>query len=208
MPDSGDPISNAANVRQIRRLRLPKVIAIASSLTLFACAGCCFLSTIVLRPQVINTPEGATEIAARINDWTLPAGFTGKMGIVQDFGVLIFEVAKFQHEQGRGTLVIGQFQSRLLQISGQRDQLQELTQRTAPELRKIKFDDLQKRTLTIHNLPATFEIGRGEDLASKSRYQQITGFYRGKVGDVILTFQCEEGILSDQEIDDFLKSIH
>lgn len=197
--ETEDPIIHSVRVR---RLRLTRIIAVASSSVLLACAGCCFLLGIIFRPEVAEGPEGANQIAAKITDWTLPEGFRGKLGIVVDFGLMRFEIAKFQQQEGRGTLVIGQWQPTMGMTAGQR-----LMRQYAPELRTINIENPRIQTEAIRGWPGQFEVGHGEDLASNTRYQQVSGNFRGKAGDVVLIFQCEEGIMDDGAIDTFLKSI-
>ncbi|WP_029248001.1 hypothetical protein [Schlesneria paludicola] len=202
MPDLEEPEDPIVRSVRVRRLKLTRIIAVASSSVLLACAGCCFLLGIIFRPEVLEGPDGANQIAAKITDWTLPEGFQGKLGIVVDFGLMRFEIAKFQQKEGRGTLVIGQWQPTMGMTAGQR-----LMRQYAPELRTINLEKPEIQTMTIRGWPGQFEVGHGEDLASNSRYQQASGNFRGKAGDVVVVLQCEEGILDDAAIEMFLKSI-
>lgn len=80
-------------------------------------------------------------------------------------------------------------------------------QQYVPELKKIKIDDERVTATTVRGLPGEFQVGSGEDRASTTKYRQVIGRFRGKVDDALLILQFEDEILSDQEIDDFIKSI-
>ena len=202
MPDREEPEDLVVVARRVRRLKVIRIIAVASSSVLLACAGCCFLLGLVFRPQVLEGPEGANRIAAQIVDWNLPEGFQGKLGLVVNMWVIQFEIAKFQQQQGRGTLVIGQWRPTMGMTAGLR-----LLHQNAPELRTINVENPQMKSIVIRGWPAQLEAGHGEDVASNTRYQQVSGNFRGKSGDAILIFQCEEGILDDNALDAFIMSI-
>lgn len=208
MPDSSESTVNLpASAPKRRPLRLLSVISIAFSSSIFACAGCCFLTSFLLRSQELPGPAGAERVAAGITEWTLPRDFSGTSGILINNMMLRLDIAKFDQKKGRGTLSLAQLQSKLLPVPDQAARTLELVQQNVLELRKIAIEERESRTLTIRNLPATFELVRGEDRASTTKYRQIIGSFRGKVDDVVLILQYEDGFLTDQEVDDFLKSI-
>ena len=89
----------------------------------------------------------------------------------------------------------------------QQAQLQDFIEKIAPELKMIDLNDHTTRTLVIRGVPSQFETGLGEDRASTTKYRQVTGHFRGKLDNAVLILQCEEGFISEQEIDDFLNSI-
>lgn len=208
MADSNESdINEPVPVLRRRFSRLMSVIAVTSSCVLFVCAGCCFLTTLVLRPKVDTTAAGADGLAARIVDWTLPKDFSGKSACTADNPILLFEIASFAHVQERGHLVVAQLQPKLIPISDKRKQLEQLVDQYSLELKKIKVEDPKTRVLTVNGLPAEFQIGAGEDRASTTKYRQVIGHFRGKKGDAILILQFEDDLLTDQDVDDFLKSI-
>ena len=207
MPQFELPIETPQPSRKQGFQRLLSIFAIVFCSVFFACAGCCFLFLILFRPQVVDTPEGAEAAASLITEWKLPESFEGKSGLTMDNMAIRIDIARFVHREGRGTLVIGQLHSKLMPYVQQQAQLQDFMEKIAPELKKIDVNKSETRTLVIRGVPSQFQIGLGEDLASTTKYRQITGHFRGKMDDSVLILQCEEGFFTDQEINDFLNSI-
>lgn len=207
MPDSAELKNPNLDPARRRLARRPFVFAIASSSILIATAGCCFLTAWLFGPRIVESPKEVVQIASQITDWTLPDGFCVKMGLKYDFFFAKFNVAKFQNQQGRGLLIVGELKLDLPKHQNQDSQIREVIERNSPELKKINLDHRETRTLTVRGLPAVFEIGSGESHASTTRYRQVIGHFRGKSDDAILILQCEEDVLSDEQIDQFLKSI-
>ena len=121
--------------------------------------------------------------------------------------IMRIDIARFIHREGRGILVVGQMHLKMLPYSQQQSQLKEFVEKIAPELKMIDLSEQSTRTLDIRGVPSQFEIGLGEDRASTTKYRQVTGKFRGKLDDAVLILQCEDGFLTDQEIEDFLNSI-
>lgn len=174
---------------------------------LLTCAGFCFLTTLLLSPQKTETAEAAIRVAAQITDLNVPSGFQGKLGVTMDNVAVKFELAKFIQQQGRGNLTIAQLQSVGQAFAGKQNPLRQMVENLSPELKTLKVDQSRAETMTIRNLPAVFKIEVGEDVASTTRWLEISGVFRGKRDDALLILQCEDGILTDQDIEQFLKSI-
>ncbi len=203
MTNLNDPtlgnLSPGTNVlRRRRRFRLFYLIAIGTSCVLVTCAGCCILAALFLQAERFEGPTGANDVASRITDWQLPPGFSGVYGATADNVLLKFDIAKFDHEQGRGTLVIAQIKWKLGNNSQSRDMTEDLIKRFVPELRKIDETHCETRAATIRNASATFKICQGEDLASTTKLEQIKGHFPGKTADVVLMLQIEDGLASDK----------
>lgn len=194
-------------VRRRRTARLFSIITVVSSCFLFAGAGCCFLTMLLFRAKVVDTPAGADDVAAQILDWTLPAEFKGMSGRTVDNPLLLFEIAEYAQLQGRGHLLVAQLQSKLMSIPDQRERIQYLVDQSIPELKKINVEEHETRKPSVNGLPAEFQIGRGEDRASTTKYRQVIGHFRGKRDEAMLILQFEDDLLTDKDIDDFLKSI-
>jgi hypothetical protein len=208
MADSNESELNKQTlVRRRRTARLFSIITVVSSCFLFAGAGCCFLTMLLFRPKVVDTPAGAHDVAAQILDWTLPADFKGMSGSTVDNPLLLFEIAEFAQQQGRGHLLVAQLQSKRTSIPDHRKYIENLVDQSVPELKKINVEEHQTRKLSVNGLPAEFQIGRGEDRASTTKYRQVIGHFRGKRDEAILILQFEDDLLTDKDIDDFLKSI-
>jgi hypothetical protein len=208
MADSNESdLSASAQARRRISARLLSIITVTSSCFLFAGAGCCLLTALLHKENVVDTPAGADEVAARIVEWTLPANFSGKSGRTIDQTVFLFEFGRFAHRQGRGQLIVAQLNWKYWAPPNQRRGIEDLVDENARDLKKINLEEEQSRTMTINNLSAKFQIGRGEDRASTTKYRQVIGRFRGKKADAIIILQFEDGLLTEREVDDFIKSI-
>lgn len=214
MADSTESTSRRPTVIRIRRpIRILYFLSVASSCALFACAGCCYLTTWILRPEVSEDPNAAVQLAERIVRWTLPEGFVGKSTTTMDNALLKIEIAKFEQERGRGFIVLGRFA--ILWMNAQspeqqqtmRDQTQSILEQQAPSLKKIDDPEPITRSLTINDAPAEFRIVHGEDRASTTKYWQVTGRFRSNNADASLILQCEDELLTQTQIDAFLESL-
>jgi hypothetical protein len=213
MPDSDEsPVKAPDLIPKRRRFRLPFFFSIVSSSLLFACVGCCALTRWIFGVQEFESPVAVDQVVSKITTWTLPEGFSGKRGIIIDNLLMQFEFTLHVHKQGRGSIVLAQLHWKSEPTPQMKEQKKELIQKAlemlASDLKKINVTEKETRKITIRDVPAEFEIAHGEDRASTTKFRQVTGEFRGLTDDVTLILQCEEEILSDQQIDDFLKSIN
>lgn len=209
MADS--PLPNSRPEPRPRRSRLQRIIsvtAIVFGCGFFSCAGCCLLGMVLLGPRNFETAEGAQQVAEQITTWTLPPNFVGKSGATMDNSLLRFDVARFAQKQGRGNLIVGQFHNKLMPTADLQSQLQDVMEKLAPDLKKIDLAESVTRNRMIDGRPAKFQIGHGEDRATTTRYKQVIGYFRGKLNNAILILECEDDFLTDQEVEDFIDSIH
>ena len=207
MPKFEKPIETSQPARNQGFQRLLSIGAIVLCGIFFACAGCCFLLSYLIRNQVVETPDEVAGVVSNITEWNPPESFEGKSGVTLDLKLMRFDIARFVHREGRGVLIIGQLHSIPKPNSDQLSQLKGFMEQIAPELKKIDLNEQENRTLVIRGIPSQFEIGTGEDRASTTKFRQVTGTFRGKLDDSVLIFQCEERFITEQEIDDFLNSI-
>jgi hypothetical protein len=209
MPATDFPNADRALSDRKRRFqRLVSVVAIVFGSGFFACAGCCVLGVFLFGPKNVDTPAGAERVAEQITNLTVPKSFSGKSGITLDNFVFRLEIARFNQSQGRGVLIIGQMYNKWAPGADLHPQLQEFMERLAPDLRKIDAKESETRTRTINVSPAKFEIARGEDRATTTRYRRVIGRFKGKIGNALVILECEDEFLTEQEIDDFVNSIH
>ncbi len=183
------------------------VIVIVSCSVFFICSGCCFLTATLFQPRVTESSESAIEAAATITNWTVPDEFLGKSRASVDNSIFRFDVARFEQKQGRGLMILGQFFAKWSPGSFNDAQLQELMERSTPELKKINLESRETRRKTIRSVPAEFEIGRGEDRATTTRYRQVIGRFKGKTDRAVIILQCEEEFITDEQIERFIESI-
>ena len=183
------------------------VIAIASCCVFFICSGCCFLTATLFQPRVTETAESAIDAAATITNWTVPDEFSGKSRASVDNSIFRFDVARFEQNQGRGLMILGQFFFKWPTKPYGDLQLQELMEQSTSKLKKINLESRETRRKTIRSVPAEFEIGRGEDRATTTRYRQVIGRFKGKTDRAVIILQCEEEFITDEQIDRFIESI-
>lgn len=208
---SDTPMSKSPTPSPVPKTRLQRILSITAILfgcSFFACAGCCLLGMVLLGPKNFDTAEGAQQVAEQITTWTLPQNFTGKSGATMDNYLMRFDVARFVQKQGRGNLVVGQFHYKLLPTADLQLQLKDIMEKLNPDLKKIDLAESETKTRPINGGIAKFQIGQGEDRATTTRYKQLIGQFRGKLNNAIVILECEEGFLTDQEINDFIDSIH
>ena len=208
MPESDDSIMNVPAVpRKPRFYRHPYFFSIASSTILISLVGCCFLSKFLMGFTQFDGATGANEVAARVIEWTPPKDFTGRQGVVFDNFAMEFDIAIYQHNEGRGVLVIAQLHWKSNSLEKNRAILQQFVEQLVPDLKKIDPAHSETRELSVHDKPAKFEISQGEDLASITKFRQVTAELQGKLDDAIIILQCEENYLTETEINDFIQSI-
>ena len=209
MPESDFPNVDAAlPVRKRGFRRLLSVVTIVFGGGFLACTGCCILGIVLLGPKNVDTPEGAENVAVQITNWTVPKSFSGKSGITLDNFFLRLEIARFTHKQGRGVLILGQLHSKWAPGADLQPQLQEFVEKLAPDLKKIDAKDSETRSRTVNLSPAKFEISRGEDRATTTLIRKVVGRFKGKIDQALVILECEDEFITDQEIDEFINSIH
>lgn len=192
----------------LRRLvRFPFFFTILSMAMFFSCLGTCVLAKYLFGIDQPTGADGTNKVAERIADWTLPQDFQGKHAVTIDNMAMQFDLAIFRHKQGRGTMVVAQMHWKSDPPKNVPDFAQQFIDLFAQELKRIDITETQKKTMTIREAPAEFEVGIGEDRASTTKFRQVTGKFRGKVGDASLILQGEEDFLSSQQVEDFLNSL-
>jgi hypothetical protein len=209
MPESDLPKSQSPGMRQKTVLqRVISIVAIFVCCGFLSCAGCCVLTMALLGPKNFDTPEGAEKVAADILSWTLPKNFAGKSAAVMDNFLMRFEVARFVQKQGRGNLVLGQLHYKWMPGTDLHLHLLEIVEKIAPDLKKIDVAESETRSPMINGAKAQFEIQKGEDRATTTRYRRVIGHFQQRLNTVIVILECEEEFLADEDLEDFINSIH
>ena len=192
--------------RWVRRLFLFGVVSTASVLL-------CCVATVVVRavfgPTHTVVAAEVTQIAHRIVPIRIPPGFEGAEGLSGDSSVFWLQIARFDQQEGRGLIVIGEMRIRPLPKKDEYDhpQLVKLLDELAPNLRLLDVKQSREESVTIRGEKVTFKIEEGEDRASTTRLRQVTGSFPGHEGRASLIVQAEEGYLSDQTVEDVLQSL-
>lgn len=209
MPSFDEPTEPAPPVIYRRRLYVrPYFFSILSSVILISCIGCCLFSRFLMGFGQFDGAAGADKVAARITDWTPPKNFVGKQGVIFDNFAMQFDIALYQHEEGRGMLVIAQFHPKInYSVSDKRLMMQQFVELLAPDLKNLDLSSTESKERVIREKPAKFEIGLGDDRATRTYMRQVTGDFRGKVDDAMLILQGEEAFLDEKQIEEFVQSI-
>ena len=213
MVDSEEAIrSSATNIRARRSLRLIYWMTGLAAFGFFACAGFCLLSPLLLGFQQFEGDAGTNRVANEIVKWTLPPAFIGEVAISVDNSFLRFDIAKFAHKKGRGTLILAKSQWRAVKAPAEKDVRRKLFEAywiglVKPEIRNLDFQKHESTKSTLCGLPGEFEAGFGEDRGSTTKYRQVTGYFQDESTDAYFLLQVEDPFMTDEEINTFLNSI-
>ena len=174
---------------------------------------CCCIPLVILQfafgPTVTNDPTAVQAIAHDIAPLTIPADFVGSLAKSADNSLLLVRIARFDQNEGRGRLVIGQVHMKAMPPGNEYDDklLQSLMDELYPGLRAIDAADTRKFTVKIHDQKVTFEIIKGEDRASTTKLTQVAGTFRTSTGTNQLLLQVESEFITEDAIDNLLQSI-
>ena len=158
-------------------------------------------------PSHTVLPAQVEAIAQRVAPLRVPPQFQPTWGWEADHSVAWFQLARFDQSASRGLLLIGELHLRPMANPQEVDQLRNLIEQSSPDRRLIAPQQTRQSNLTIRGRSAQFEIVEGEDRASTTRLRQVTGTFPGREGTAILILQGEEDYLSNEAIDDLLKSL-
>lgn len=195
--------------RRVLQTRLLMIFAVVSTGFLLFCCVPVVALQFLFGPDVTEKPEGVSAIAQKIAPLTIPPKFSGIHGRTADNMLLMAHLARFDHEEGRGRLVIGEFHMRSPNIGPEFDAnfLQRLIDEVNPGMRTIETKQSREKVVTIHGQNAKFEIAEGEDVASTTRLKQVTGTFKGPSGEAQLVLQAEFEFVTDEAIDALIDSL-
>ena len=162
---------------------------------------------LLFSPSQTKVPAEIEAIARRVAPLRVPPQFQPAWAWEADHSVAWIQIARFDQSAGRGLLLIGELHVRPLVNPQEVDQLRNLLENSSPDLRSIDPKQTQERKVIIRGREAKFEIVNGEDRASNTKLRQVKGTFQGREGAAILILQAEAGYLSDEAIDDLLKSL-
>lgn len=214
MVDSDESKRQEAFLLRTRRLiRFSNWILGTAACLLFALAGCCLIAPFLLGAQRFDGDSGAKKVAGEILSWQLPSSFVGVIGVSIDNSFFRFDVARFVHDKGRGSIVVAKSTWRAVQPPDDqevrkksvRDMVEWVVK---PDMHRIDTVERKSRTLVVGGLEGEFEILRGEDRASTTKFRQVVGYFHSESANGYLLFEVEDEYMTDQEIEDFLNSIH
>jgi hypothetical protein len=210
-----------SNDRQILRLqirrralqsRLLMIFAIGSTVILICCCVPILVVQIVFGPQEFTTPADVDAVAKQIAPIVVPPAFTGVRAITVDNSGLLIRVAKYDQDQARGRLLIGQMHFNLKspffkteEVEDQR--LQSLMNELYPGLQNLDVKKTRPKTINLHGTDIVFTIDEGQDLGSSTRRRQVMGKAITPEGAIQLVLQVEDGFITDEAIDAMLNSL-
>lgn len=204
---------------QIRRRKLQTRLLMVFAIGSTAMLACCCVPMVVIQiafgPEEFTKPADVEAVAKQIAPVELPPGFTGVRANTADNMALTLRVAKFDQEQGRGRLLIGQLQAKmktpLLTADGnakiEQRMLQSIADELFPGLRNLNVKTTRSKIVTIHGVDVTFTVDEGEDLGSTTRRRQVFGKAMTPSGAFQLILQVEDSFITDEAIDAFLNSL-
>ena len=174
---------------------------------ILTCGAGWIVIALLFSPSQTKVPAEIEAIALRMAPLRVPPQFQPAWGLEADHSLAWIQIARFDQNAGRGRLLIGELHVRLVPNPQDLDQLRVLLENSSPDLRSVAPKQTQERKLTIRGREAKFEIIDGEDRASTTKLRQVTGSFPGHEATAILILQAEAGYLSDEAIDDLLKSL-
>lgn len=164
-------------------------------------------AALVFGPTQTKLPSEIEQVAQRMASLHLPPEFQPTWGWAADHSLFWLQIARFDHRDKRGLLLIGELHIRPMPNPHELAQLQQLMEDSSPELRLINPMQVESRTLTIRGADAKFEIVNGEDRASTTKMRQVTGTFKGREGTVLLLLQSEADQLPDAAIEELLTAL-
>ncbi len=211
MPDADPPAEPSffLHLRR-RRSRLPRWLTVLGTLAaggVLTCGAGWLVLALLFSPTETTVPAEVEAIARRVAPLRVPPQFQPAWGREADNSLAWFQMARFEQSAGRGLLLIGELHVRPLSNPEEVDQLRNLIELASPRRRLIAPKQTRERTLTIRGRECKFEIVDGEDRASTTRLRQVTGSFPGHVATALLILQAEADYLSDEAIEDVLKSL-
>lgn len=210
-----------SNDRQLLRLqirrralqsRLLMIFAIGSTVILICCCVPILAVQIAFGPQEFTTPAEVDSVAKQIAPIVVPPDFTGRRAITVDNSGLLIRVAKFDQDQARGRLLIGQthvnLKSPFFKAEELEDRwLQSLMSELYPGLKNLEIKKTRSKTIKLHGTDIVFTIDEGKDLGSSTRRRQAMGKAITPEGAIQLVLQVEDGFITDEAIDAMLDSM-
>jgi len=162
---------------------------------------------LLFSPSQTKVPAEIETIARRVAPLRVPPQVHPPWGWEADHSLAGIQIARFDHNAARGLLLIGELHVRPVSNPQEVAQLRNLLENSSPDMRSIAPKQTRDRKLTIRGRESKFEIVDGEDRASTTKLRQVTGSFPGHEATAILVLQAEAGYLSDEAIEDLLKSL-
>ena len=208
MAENNSNSDQAVTTVRRRLRRIPFFFTISFSFLFFLVLGCCYFGRFVIGLQEFSDANSVNQVAAEITDWKLPKGFEPDRATeIRNSAAKMF-LAKYRQSQGRGWIVVAQISVPGAKTEDFRVWLDTMLRTAAPELKKIDSRTTRTFETTIREQKVTFEVVAGEDLSSTTKYRKVQSEFPGKLENALLILQCEQEYITDEEIDQFLSSIH
>lgn len=191
--------------------RNQKIVLLITSLVLLSCCAC-GVGAYIMGQRLfdyalggVSDPAKAKEIAKRIADYTLPAGYEEKGGV--DFFLMQMVVILPIQERPDGLIIM------LMQFNSDTSR-EQMEQQMRDSLRQGGVDrdirDLRvvgTETVTIKGQPVTLTISEGFSVQNNAVIRQVVGAFQGKGGATLIMVM---GAVEDWDktlLDNFYKSI-
>lgn len=200
---------------QIRRRtlqsRMLMLFALGSTVVLVFCCVPLMVIQFLFGLDVTKDSAKVEAVARKIAPLAVPPKFTAAQSCSADNSVMQADIARFDHAEGRGRLVIGQLQLMMKLDAIPPEQsvklLQTLVDELIPRLRTLETKQSRTKVVTIHGQEVSFAILEGEDQSSTTRLRHVTGAFLGPKGAFQLILQAESDFVTDESIDALLDSL-
>jgi len=205
---SSDPQRPRVRVRRrAPQSRLLMVFAVLSTLVLVFCCLPLVVMNVLYGPTETLDPKKVLEVAERIAPVVIPPKYEGTVARYAENSLMQIRLTRFDHSEGRGKLVIGEWRMHALPPGNEYDTkfLQNSLEDLFTGMRMIDGKTTEK-SIVIEGQEVKFQILEGEDRASTTTFKQVSGAYTGSQGAFQLILQGETEFLSDEAIQQLLES--
>ena len=189
------------------------VVAVFAALVLVFCFIPIVVVTYLFAPRVTRDPAEVQLVAEKIGAIRIPADFVGVLAQSADNSGLEIQVARFDHRDARGRIVIG-----LAHFKSKSDALEQLgvteskyldqtIDNLFPGFKTIEEDDARELSFQVGSEQVAYNIRVGEEMESTTRLKQVAKTFATPRGTITIAIQAEPDYLSDEAIEILMKSL-
>lgn len=203
-----DPVRPVSPRRRLTlQARLMLGFAILSSCALVFCCVPLLVWQFLFGPSETRDPAAVEAAALTIAPLVIPRDFAGTVALTAENSVYHLTIARFDHKEGRGRMVIGRSHWPFGDTAeSESARLRFLVDQLFPGQRSIDAQ-AQVRTVKIDGRSLPFYFLEGEDRASTTRMKQVSGEFYGPRGAIQVLLQVESDFLTDEALNEFIASV-
>lgn len=189
-----------------RRRWLYALLACGAVMGVIAFGGCLIFAVFCEAKQV-TAPDDVLQAARELTDLALPDGYVGDVAETVRTPMFVVRKAIFRHESGKGVLTLAAMRIHWIAAKEEAEATRNALDQLAGEMHQIIAEEESMRTLTIREEPAEFQVRFGSDTLSSTKYHEVRGQFRGKLGMTQLWWQAEDAVWNVDGMERLLKSL-